>query len=71
MEIHHLNTESVLSLTNIFKLILKQEAEKGTQQLADRLVFKLGTIQAAQILTIVLNELSIYLRKEEQIYRAL
>ena len=55
MEIHHLNTESVLSLTNIFKLILKQEGEKNSQELAERLVLKLGTIQAAQILTIVLN----------------
>jgi len=63
LELHSLSTESVMSLTNTFKMIFKQHKQQTRQLLVKELISSVGSVESAQILTIILNELSIFLEE--------
>lgn len=62
LDLHSLSIESVMSLTNTFKLIFRQHSQQTRQLLVKELIERIGSVESAQILTIILNELSIYLQ---------
>lgn len=62
-----LNTESVLSLSNTFKLIFQKNYKDINRDFSILLIQSLDCIKSEQVLTIVLNELGIYLEDREQI----
>lgn len=66
-----LNTESVLSLSNTFKLIFQSNFKGIGSDFSSLLIESLRSITSEQILTIVLNELSIYLEGEASIQKAI
>lgn len=66
-----LNTESVLSLSNTFKLIFQKNYKDINRDFSILLIQSLDCIKSEQVLTIVLNELGIYLEDREQIEQAI
>jgi hypothetical protein len=58
----HLDPESVLSLSNTFKLIFQKGTAQTKLDFAQMLRTAFPTIASAEVLTILLNSLSIYVQ---------